>query len=157
MLVPVLEVVLGGLEDPGVGGVGTLDVRATEESHLHGHPPQSHLTLRVLFTNTGLKVFVEPGQGGLGGSPAPALVRSEVVIMGDSPVHRVPHHVHHVDLLLPLAGPVRLEEMSVEHHGPLLLPQSGEQLLLLPWCENLPEQTSQALQNFLIKNNTYFQ
>ena len=74
--VSVLQVVLGGLEDPGVGGVGTLDVRATEVGQLHVLASPSHLTLEVPLTNTGLKVFVEPGQGGLGGSPAPALVRS---------------------------------------------------------------------------------
>ena len=39
VVLPVLQVVLGGLEDPGVGGVGTLDVRPTEESDLHSHPP----------------------------------------------------------------------------------------------------------------------
>ena len=43
-MVPVLQVVLGGLEDPGVGGVGTLDVRATEVGHLHVLTSPSHLT-----------------------------------------------------------------------------------------------------------------
>ena len=78
VLIPVLQVVLGGLEDPGVGGVGTLDVRATEESHLHGHPPQSHLTLRVLFTNTGLKVLVEPGVGWRVVTPSSTWTRVEL-------------------------------------------------------------------------------
>ena len=83
--IPVLQVVLGGLEDPGVGGVGTLDVRATEVGHLHVLTSSSHLTLQVCLTNTGLEVFVEPGQGRPAGSPTPALVRPEVVIAGDDP------------------------------------------------------------------------
>ena len=142
IILPGLQVVLGCLEDPGVGGVATLDVRATEVSYLHILPSSSQLTLQVSLTNTGLEVFVEPAQWGLGVSPAPPLVGAEVVILGDDPGDWLPHHVHHVHRGLSQTGPVRLEEMSVEHHGPLLLPQSGEQLLLLPWCENLPEQTS---------------
>ena len=95
-MIPGLQVVLGRLEYPGVGGVRTLDVRPTEVGHLHILASTSHLTLEVPVTNTGLKVFVEPGQGRLDWSPAPALVRSEVVILGDGPGHRLPHHVHHV-------------------------------------------------------------
>ena len=85
VLLPVLQVVLGGLEDPGVGGVGTLDVRATEVGDLHVLTSSSHLTLQVSLTNTGLKVLVKPGQGWPAGFLAPALVRPEVVIAGDDP------------------------------------------------------------------------
>ena len=152
MMLPVLQVVLGSLEDPGVGGVGALSVRATEVGHLHVLPAPAHLTLEVPVTNTGLEVFDKPTPGWPGGPPGPALGRPEVVVLGDEPRHRLPHHVHHVHGHRAQSGPVRLVEMSVEHHGLLPLGQPGEQLGLLLSCEDLPEHTSQGLQDHLTNN-----
>ena len=140
MMLPVLQVVLGSLEDPGVGGVGALSVRATEVGHLHVLPAPAHLTLEVPVTNTGLEVFDKPTPGWPGGPPGPALGRPEVVVLGDEPRHRLPHHVHHVHGHRAQSGPVRLVEMSVEHHQPPRHPgQPGEHLILLLLRQHLPQ------------------
>ena len=155
--VSVLQVVLGGLEDPGVGGVGTLDVGATEVGDLHVLAPSPHLTLQVPVTDAGLEVFVEPAPGWPGGLLAPALERPEVVILGDGPGHRLPHHVHQVHRELAQCGPVRLVEMSVEDQGLPPPGQPGEQLGLLLGREDLPEDNSQGGRTVRQSGYTYLQ